>query len=740
MGQKIRGITDKRNAWIILIIAEILIVLALSLPVCFREPVAADYSEEEMTVHPYGEGFQKSIGTKELFLSPGIYELTVLYSAEQKDRKAVNAFAVTESGDERYTESLLADEIPLFGYREEATGRFYVRGSTVPVSIRCRNGDADFDLEVGKISVRSLNKLSAVRLMILWSLIFLLIDILLLCVKTGVFKNASAERKRAAFILIGMMVLLSVPAFFNGIPDGDDLEFHCFRIVNMAEGFLHGSFPVRLYALCGNGYGYPEGIMYGDVLLYLPALLYIAGFSLMTAYKVYLVFINISTAAVSYFCFKRLGGGRSSLGLLGSFLYSFSVWRLVDVCSRGAVGEYSAFVFLPLFVAALYELAKKDRDGNERVYIIALELIVAFTGLLQTHVFTTVMAGFFAALFILLSAPSSLRKDRVRIFFSSLAGAFLLNLGYILPFIHYYLVFPLNEKFETAGIQTKGIRLADLFLTGTYPPKSVGLALMLSLGMVIYFILQHRCTQRGALIKLTGLSALSLFMATIYFPFDWLKLHLPVLGPLLSSVQFPWRYLVIATVLITASLVLALGELKEQSGILLSFVLFSCCLLTLLQGSEYIGRWSEEENLRSFVSGASIDSFYGYTIFRPHDTDREALYEVPRVLPEGEGIEIGEWTRNFDEVLVPVKNGGKDGTILLPVLAYRGYRAEADGKMLQTSIGENYRLRVSVPAGFSGTVRAYFKESGFYRLAELVTLLTLIGMIVFFVKVFKRRS
>ena len=48
------------------------------------------------------------------------------------------------------------------------------------------------------------------------------------------------------------------------------------------------------------GYGYPISVYYGDILLYIPALLRLMGFSVTQCFKFYILMINIGTVVCSY--------------------------------------------------------------------------------------------------------------------------------------------------------------------------------------------------------------------------------------------------------------------------------------------------------------------------------------------------------------------------------------------------------------------------------------------------------
>ena len=133
---------------------------------------------------------------------------------------------------------------------------------------------------------------------------FLAADMLAALMVCGGRLRIPADRKRR-LELLGLLILLS------GIPlmadyfyaDAHDLAFHLMRIEGLKEELLNGSFPVRMQTYWLNGYGYPVSIFYGDLLLYIPAVLRIFGVSVLASYNIYVLLINAGTVFISYFCF-----------------------------------------------------------------------------------------------------------------------------------------------------------------------------------------------------------------------------------------------------------------------------------------------------------------------------------------------------------------------------------------------------------------------------------------------------
>ena len=75
--------------------------------------------------------------------------------------------------------------------------------------------------------------------------------------------------------------------------------------------------------------------------------------------------------------------------------------------------------------------------------------------------------------------------------------------------------------------------------------------------------------------------------------------------------------------------------------------------------------------------------------------------------------------------------GDKTETVELPLLYYYGYRAydKTTGQELTITTSDNYAVCVEVPAGYDGTVQVTFRSPWYWRVAEAVSWLSLLGLI-----------
>ena len=69
---------------------------------------------------------------------------------------------------------------------------------------------------------------------------------------------------------------------------------------------------------------------------------------------------------------------------------------------------------------------------------------------------------------------------------------------------------------------------------------------------------------------------------------------------------------------------------------------------------------------------------------------------------------------------------GKEGYADLPLLAYPYYHATDGSASYTLSAGDNNKLRITLPAGSDAVVRIRFREPYYWRIAELITIISIL--------------
>ena len=82
----------------------------------------------------------------------------------------------------------------------------------------------------------------------------------------------------------------------------------------------------------------------------------------------------------------------------------------------------------------------------------------------------------------------------------------------------------------------------------------------------------------------------------------------------------------------------------------------------------------------------------------------------------------------------------EDGNVTVDLLYYKGYRAfDADtGEELAVYAGSNGLVTVNVPTGYDGIVEISFVSPWYWRMAEIISCISVVGMFVLYQRDKKR--
>ena len=566
--------------------------------------------------------------------------------------------------------------------------------------------------------------------------------------QTGIVAELSAmgergRRRLAAVALVALVAFCSVPAL-SAIGRGHDLTFHLYRIAGIAQGLAEGQFPVRMQYSQLNGMGYPLSIMYGDLVLYPPAVLVLFGLSVTAAYRVLVVAVNAFVVATAYTFLRRFSGSRS-VAFAGTAVWSLGTYRLVDVYLRAAVGEYAALAFTPVIAYGLWCAFTERGRASTRLHP-ALVIALGMAGILQSHALSVLLSVF--ALGGVLVSLAVFGDRRARGWLDLLiacAAAVALSLWFLVPF----------AEWSARG----GMRLTSPEAVAASNPAPSQYASTLGQLLSVFPVLDGNSTVLGAgaqgeMPLAAGAGALLMLLlaaADIALalpsrggdaparrsPFPWPAVPplafllastallvvpalwdsgLPLMG-LLAKVQFPWR---LTGAFLFVSVLLGVFALARARNAGRRSLALACCaavaLLSIAEGGFEMSSFMRERPVRAAISteAAGPEEVYLSVInkeYLPADLDLAVVDRVTAQLAEGSYPQEG-WTlsrhsdggRVFD---VSVGAGGPR-KIELPLIWYEGYGVVSgpDGASVRRSA--DGLVEVAVPEGFSGTVGVRF--------------------------------
>jgi hypothetical protein len=535
------------------------------------------------------------------------------------------------------------------------------------------------------------------------------------------------------------------------LPWGHDQLVHLLRIEGIADGLRAGQFPVRIEPTALNGYGYADPIMYPPLFLYIPAFFRLFGVSLIVSYQLFIFIINLFTAAICYFAVLRLTKRRDT-ATVSAAAYTMCLFRLICIFTRAALGEILAMAFLPLVFAGVYLIVfgAADEINSGKWY-----LLVGFSGLMNSHLLSVIIAFVLIALCLLLNLRR-LRDGRRLGALVEFAALFLLvNVWVILPIFSMlgtnmvifsaqsnmadHAVFP-QEMFATF-LKSTGLS-GSLHDAATDMPLSVGGILAAGSALFIFLRFRNRkeppSGDRGEAATLLGSRALvaaaaTLFLASTLFP--WTLVHkIPLLGQFLYTAQFPWRYFGPASLLLCVVLGVGYGLAARPRR---NLTLFLALAVIFAASAPYLDMYTQNKDIPVYLAGkqaAPVTTYLGGQEYLRADTDKDALESRPAVVESSDpGIYITEYSRSYDRISFHVST--PDVTyglwIELPIYYYPGYVAELDGASLPLSPGRNGVVRALLPAGASGMLRFRYRAPALYRLSEAVSLISVAAILAY---------
>lgn len=399
--------------------------------------------------------------------------------------------------------------------------------------------------------------------------------------------NASAL---VAIALICLAGLSSVPFFMSYLGFGHDLSFHLARIEGIAKGLLAGEFPVRIQSSQLMGYGYPNGICYGDIFLYPFAALRLIGVSLSNCYRLLAISVNAMTAIIAYIFFKKISGNKA-VSLFGTALWTLSPYRLTDMYLRASVGEYIALAFFPVIAyGAISIFNKTDYRSSKYGFV---WVAVGMAGIVYSHIISVLLTTISLLLCAVLGFLFARRDSRMYILrdcILSIVLCALLCAGFLVPFIDYYFhanlavtdipaatlstnaqehAVELGQVFQIFPSIIGGSTLHDAGVAGEMP-ESVGLSIVLSSVLAIALVFTSTGRNKNGLKWVIGLLLIGfLLILTSTWMFPWGMGNgqgvFAFIIAKLAAVQYPWRLLGWASFIIIVAVVIALSNQLGQS-------------------------------------------------------------------------------------------------------------------------------------------------------------------------------
>ncbi len=731
---------------LILIILLIGITVFL-LPSCFVKDQVIYSIQEDDTFHFNVNDSVTSAASKPLTLNPGVYRITV--DSEILPQEGQFVIDLSYDHDSTSFKAVKYNPVILFGGESHVDFELYVDDTTSDVQLQLALFNADFE-NINDITISTTSLRNRMQLCISYAV--LLIIFLVLKLREKIINKTMTTSRQIAFAGLATCILVCFFPYLNDyFTVGADTGFHLIRIESLKETLLHGNqFPIRVSDYWLYGHGYMNSTFYGELLLYIPAFLRIMGFTLTTASKVLVLLSLIAMAAVGFHCMYRCTKNDYA-SALGTCYILVSPYLFHNIYNRGALGEYTAMIFLPMVITGVFLLYTEDiKNASYKKH--KWYLVIGLTLILQCHLITCEMTGVMLIIFCMIKFKKTFRKETFIQLFEAAVLVLLINASFWFPMIHMMITDSFFfHDLENISIQITGIQFAHLlqitpykggFQTGMHNTEQLqpGLTLLAAIGI---FALYSKKTKNDSIktycTNCFGFIVVLLIMCTKYFPWDPLG-KVPGLSFFSNAIQFPYRLLSPIVILGGFFIAFLFLWLKENYNnrthkLVITMLIFFSIIPALFQTNN-IAYVTSPLRLHTAENMGSIGVSNGEYILA--DTVLNDYHAHPPI--SGDGIIYSDYNKKGTEITLKVQNlTSQDSYIDMPLIGYRGYVVN---KPLSVSKerGFNNDLRIIVPANYSGTLHVAYKEMTLYLIADIVSLLTLLGLLVYAGSIMKKKG
>lgn len=669
----------------------------------------------------------------------GVYNVHVEYEAD----RAVNTYISFYS--ECHPNNFLFTNMKLNGYKSMQDSFLWVTSIRGISDLQMRINIAEY----GETSISSIS----IEEYFPWRIGVLILESIIITLYLlwwYVIKDWNSKQKLEFVFIVSLVLFSSLPMMTGHAMTylGHDYNFHLGRIASIANEIRYGHIPALYQSDALNGYGYASLLMYGNLFLYFPAVCHVLGLPLTCAYKLYVIMINAVTVGIAHYSFSRIFNEKI-WSYLSVVLYVLAAYRITNIYTRTAVGEYTAMTFLPLVLYGIYRLYV---EKQKVYYVDCIPLILGMSGILQSHVLSTEISVLFILLFGLVHFKTSLRRI-IPIIYSA-TSVILLNLFFIVPFLDTYMMDLKVKLSESADLAENALTFAEIFNI-FLPVSGIGtawttqgrMALTLGLPLIIGFALfivvyiyrnvwVRSEEERKKLVLVKELFiyvCLALWMASQCFPWKDLGGKNYVLLKIFTSIQFPWRVLCIASLLMIPVTVyscrvivlnICTKELEIHIARVASVVLIGTNVLIIGKFfTDFIYTTPMNQTLCASENIFADELYLLDGSFTMEDIEVHSNSVQTRV--ERVGTDVHN-ARYYDVVSNP-----KQAEIYLPI-AYYDYLTVQDvdtKEYFETFVGKENRLAFVAPAEYTGKVIVKYQFLTSWKISYLLSVIFAAGMV-----------
>lgn len=545
----------------------------------------------------------------------------------------------------------------------------------------------------------------------------------------------AAHRKAHFWLFFILLVFLTLIMmyFYKPLCPGQDFFFHYRRLQALMDGLKSSPFLTYIDYNAIDGYGYLTKAFYPDFVL--TPFAFIGNLTnIEFAYQFMIFTMTVLCGVFTYITVNYIYKN-SFAGAIAALLYTFAIYRLLDLYHRAALGETLTFTFIPIVFLGLYQIIKGD---YKKWYIFT----IGFSLMIFTHLISSVLMYITALIYILIYYKSFTKEPK--------RFVYLIVASIVTLLVTAYYLYPMLEQmasntfyYQSHNIMAKTQDSALPFhwiiwgmLTGIVIPAQAfipGVGLLLTCSIVLRLFVYGKSTKLrsvdlGVIIGLVYIFACSPLFPWSVFPFNTL-----------NFIQMAWRLFEFSSFFFAVAGGYYLSQiLKTNVRLSLGgFVIVFAILLVMANDAKMYQMYRCE---RPITQAAAFDNDYHLG----------GLEYIPSKVPSIEYIhlrgdsikaiqsktKITNFERNKEIISFDVTPEGND-MLELPLIYYKGYTAKSGDKLLPVSESNDGLVQISVNS--PSDVKVYYGGTGVQKVSWFVTLFSILGLCVYIIMQRKKK-
>ncbi|MBQ7587328.1 MAG: hypothetical protein IJT37_04810 [Lachnospiraceae bacterium] len=586
-------------------------------------------------------------------------------------------------------------------------------------------------------------------------------------------KNRRGRFVTAVFFIT--VFIACVPLISKYCINGHDLDYHLLRIESLKEGIRMGKPFLKVNLLYFGGAGYASSMFYPDFMLYIPAFLRVMGVSINSSYHIFIAICIILCYMSAYKCVREMTG--STYGAMtAAVILTLCPYHLDDIYIRSAVGEYTAFIFIPIIIYAMYNVVYEDMDKPQL-------FVLGYAGVLLCHTSTFIMCTVFGIAVLLINYRKIPGSGRLMVrLICSTVTTLLLTAFYWIPMLEQFMDTTFYVSTPWMDPKDEAVAFARIF--GLSFPTLGSLCVLVLIPRVFMkrtrtFVSEidtdtafkpREMAREGRNgrpgIRMSGEEAVDrcmvyadiLIAAGSFFTIcagdilPWGRI-----GKYFSFIQFPWRFFIMGSCLFAIAAGLIYGRITGRDEDVSEIWVFDravdstvintgAIILTLLLVSFGYNAFMSY----SLESQGYYDYSEDYYSYKPYTanviagewlpeavTDRDSLLTDSEKMMASDGTEPG-FRREKNAIVADI--GKAYEYVDVPFIYYKGYKAEFKDengnrvKLKITGEGHNGMCRVYMNGNERGILTVIYEGTVLMWISVLISIVTAIFIIWLYIR------